>query len=109
MRMSSVAANIFIAAADVVMPVVRGATHGNSSWLWIRFLRRQELLPDNATEALRGLRSDQCALVGNSGILKKTAFGPDIDRHACVARINQASLVSPAESEGLLWSVPRKR
>uniref|UniRef100_A0A061RC82 Cmp-n-acetylneuraminate-beta-galactosamide-alpha--sialyltransferase 1 n=1 Tax=Tetraselmis sp. GSL018 TaxID=582737 RepID=A0A061RC82_9CHLO len=57
---------------------------------------------ENATEALRpmlpvdenkaheGHRFRTCAVVGNSGIARLTAFGSDIDAHEAVFRMNQA-------------------
>tara|TARA_X000000368_G_scaffold8369_1_gene6552 strand:- start:1687 stop:2877 length:1191 start_codon:yes stop_codon:yes gene_type:complete len=36
------------------------------------------------------IRHKSCALVGNSGILKRTQFGKSIDKHEAVMRVNQA-------------------
>lgn len=36
------------------------------------------------------IKHKSCALVGNSGILKRTQFGQSIDKHEAVMRVNQA-------------------
>ncbi|KAK3278783.1 hypothetical protein CYMTET_13300 [Cymbomonas tetramitiformis] len=46
-------------------------------------------LPSDALEASEGLKYTTCAVVGNSGILRKTAYGADIDAHDAVIRLNQ--------------------
>jgi len=50
----------------------------------------QQFLPEDEEDSLRGLKYRTCAIVGNSGILKRTLYGPDIDAHDAVFRINQA-------------------
>jgi hypothetical protein len=44
------------------------------------------VLPETSPE----IRHKSCALVGNSGILKRTVFGKSIDKHEAVMRVNQA-------------------
>ena len=62
--------------------------------------RAQSLLPDHAEQALEGFHHDSCAVVGNSGMLRKTAYGAEIDGHACVARLNN---VRPLSTQAVRW------
>lgn len=49
-------------------------------------------LPHSPSAIFRGLklRGASCAVVGNSGILKMTQYGTEIDAHDVVVRLNQA-------------------
>lgn len=50
---------------------------------------RHWLPPDDAA-AYEGHRYRTCAIVGNSGVARLTAYGADIDAHEAVFRMNQA-------------------
>lgn len=59
--------------------------HGNFTQL-----RHPHLLPQSADALFARFGFDSCAVVGNSGALLYSKFGPVIDKHDVVFRLNQA-------------------
>eukprot|EP00240_Pyramimonas_obovata_P000662 CAMPEP_0118951832 /NCGR_PEP_ID=MMETSP1169-20130426/53787_1 /TAXON_ID=36882 /ORGANISM="Pyramimonas obovata, Strain CCMP722" /LENGTH=542 /DNA_ID=CAMNT_0006898969 /DNA_START=1001 /DNA_END=2630 /DNA_ORIENTATION=+ len=63
------------------------------------------LAEKGGAETLATMRNGRCAVVGNSGHLRLTRFGPSIDQHDFVVRINAAPIVAHAEYVGTKTSV----
>ena len=65
-----------------------------------------EILPKDDAEAYEGHTFRSCAVVGNSGVARMTAYGADIDGHDAVFRYGAPSRLRPQPSRSCAASFP---